>query len=366
MSMHLYQGDRLDELVRINANDSMPANRRPIQAGETYRLMVGGNRAATQAGFIFHPRPDNDGFANAHDLGNTVPRTITARNDAATREPDEPIHWTSGDGGSLWWRWTAPVDGIVRMDFPEAPFFGWVLAAYRGAEVSDLTLIDRAYSQNTAVPQFRVSTGEIIHFALANASRTNRGSAAFRIDMRELPNNDSQEKALDLGITATASFTGDTTAASPDPPDISHHRAIWWHYTPEVDGVLIAKGRLFTGGDTPALTPADLVPVAAGAVATDRHALTGGKTYFLANHVPQHATPPSIDTLDARFVPRTLGNGTFAEAAPLGDSTHGHVLGNTEDAISEPGEPAPAQDSLWWRWTAPFTGILTVDVKCWD
>lgn len=475
MSMHLYQGDQLDQLTRINATAAMPSTRRPILAGQSYRLIVAGNQTSARAGFVFHPRPPNDDFANAADLGNAYPREITIRNDAATREVDEPIHWSPSDGGSLWWKWSAPTDGIVRIDFPQSPFNGWVLAAYRGNEVSTLTRIDRAYSQNTHSPEFRVSAGEIIHLALANSSQDKRETVTFRINMRELPNNDDPENAFDLGITDNASFTGDTTAAKPDPQNISSNRAIWWrwsppfngrvrigfaqtatsgnisllrlapdgtrqvvaahyhplnvycradetylirydnfsattvalelslqpapanddlaaalplpftptpfdltlagsqpgetlnqsiwwHYTPPADGVLISMGSLFSGNGN----PADLTPIATESHAPDRHPVSANQTYLLANHYASSSYMPLIGTLDARFIPLTSGNGAFADAAPLSNNTHGHLLGNMADAITEPNEPDQTGDSLWWQWTAPFDGVLTIDLKCWN
>ncbi len=58
----------------------------------------------------------NDNFANRFELG--TPASVTGSNVGATTEPGEPT--SSGFftrwGATLWWRWTAPISGPVRID----------------------------------------------------------------------------------------------------------------------------------------------------------------------------------------------------------------------------------------------------------
>jgi hypothetical protein len=62
-------------------------------------------RASAQA-------PINHAFDNRLPLGR-VTESVTATNSLATAEPNEPGHRGSPAVRSLWWRWTAPLDGYV-------------------------------------------------------------------------------------------------------------------------------------------------------------------------------------------------------------------------------------------------------------
>lgn len=85
------------------------------------------------------PPPTNDMFANA--------AILTGTNEIAddyirgsTEEPGEPDHAYASDGHSVWYRWTAPGNGLATItisenDFPPA------LAVYTGTAVDDLTLV---------------------------------------------------------------------------------------------------------------------------------------------------------------------------------------------------------------------------------
>jgi hypothetical protein len=57
-------------------------------------------------------------------------------------------------------------------------------------------------------------------------------------------------------------------------------------------------------------------------------------------------------------------NDSFATATPL-EGTETTAIGTNVDATKEPGEPNHAGDpggsSVWWRWTAPANGAVTID-----
>lgn len=80
--------------------------------------------------------PVNDDFANALVL--TQPSQIVSFNSVgASKETDEPDHTSSG-GSSLWWLWTAPASGQVRMETQSATF-DTMMAVYTGNAVNSLT-----------------------------------------------------------------------------------------------------------------------------------------------------------------------------------------------------------------------------------
>lgn len=85
----------------------------------------------------------NDAFADRIPLSGFFART-TASNVTATKEPGEPLPAFFPVDKSLWWSWTAPIDGLVTISTECS--FGHVLAIYTGEGLSDLRFVARAES----------------------------------------------------------------------------------------------------------------------------------------------------------------------------------------------------------------------------
>ena len=79
----------------------------------------------------------NDSFANRTVL-NGPNAQITSTNVGASKEPAEPNHGGYSGGHSVWWSWTAPATGIVKLD-TNGSNFDTVLAVYAGNSVGGLT-----------------------------------------------------------------------------------------------------------------------------------------------------------------------------------------------------------------------------------
>ncbi len=80
--------------------------------------------------------PPNDMFTNAIVLTGAV-ASATGSNVSATNEPGEPL----GLGGkSVWWTWTAPSNGSVKID-THGSSFDTVVVVYQGTNISDLRII---------------------------------------------------------------------------------------------------------------------------------------------------------------------------------------------------------------------------------
>jgi hypothetical protein len=60
--------------------------------------------------------------------------SIAARNVGCTREPGEPFHAGNYGGRSMWWKWTAPVNGTVAIS-TEGSAFNTLLGVYRATTV---------------------------------------------------------------------------------------------------------------------------------------------------------------------------------------------------------------------------------------
>jgi len=115
------------------------------------------------------PVPANDNFANAVTLNS--PTAVTGTTVNATHESGEPDHASLGSAASIWYKWTAPADGILTLS-TQGSSYDTLLAAYTGSSVSGLT--QRASNDDSAVisgtlwsqVSFRVSAGAAYRIAV--------------------------------------------------------------------------------------------------------------------------------------------------------------------------------------------------------
>ncbi len=100
--------------------------------------------------------PPNDAFTQATAL-NGQRGTVTGSNAAATAETGEPNHANaSSPNPSVWYQWTAPTHGILRLD-TFGSNFNTTLAAYTGSSVASLTEIASNNDATTVGTNFQQS-----------------------------------------------------------------------------------------------------------------------------------------------------------------------------------------------------------------
>ncbi len=160
----VYSGDSLGGLTALAGNDDSGQGgvwsrvSLSVTAGTTYRIAVdgwNGNAGGTYISGTFTsstptppppppppPTPDptapaNDDFANATavNLAGLTGTTVDS-----THETGEPEHVRTGIGSahSIWYRWTAPSDGLLDLN-TQGSDFDTLLAVYTGSSVSALT-----------------------------------------------------------------------------------------------------------------------------------------------------------------------------------------------------------------------------------
>ena len=116
-----------------------------VSAGQDYFFQVLANDSSGgfRLRYDFAPRPANDEFAERLPIEG--PRaTWSAATYGASNEPGEPSHfyWTA-DTRSLWYEWTAPTNGWLRLlARAEAGAGAAVLTAYEGTSVGNLTSVE--------------------------------------------------------------------------------------------------------------------------------------------------------------------------------------------------------------------------------
>lgn len=85
--------------------------------------------------------PANDNFANRTVIPQSLcPTTVTGSNLNASKEPGEPTHASPLDGRSVWWSWTAPFSGPVKISTAGSTL-DTLLAVYTGSTVTNLSLV---------------------------------------------------------------------------------------------------------------------------------------------------------------------------------------------------------------------------------
>lgn len=187
-----YRGTRLENLSRVAANDDVSSSTRTsairfaVTAGTRYYLAVDGANPArdedeadpedADAGYYRlnvsfsggsggSGRPTNDNFFNALGLGSTSSRTVRGSNFNATRESGEPNHAGRSGGRSVWFTWTAPYTGYVRLSTAGSSF-QTLLGAYYGPSVSSL----RLYGSGVNSARFYAVRGYTYRIALDGVS----------------------------------------------------------------------------------------------------------------------------------------------------------------------------------------------------
>ena len=130
----------------------------PVVAGREYRIAVdgfngaGGNVLVTWFLGSTGARPVNDDFASNVVLDGVSGRAF-GTTVLGTTELDEPIHHPEASGGTIWWKWTAPIDGEVTFDTRGSSFFN-VLAAYEGTTLGALERMARDTPVDRIDPDF--------------------------------------------------------------------------------------------------------------------------------------------------------------------------------------------------------------------
>ena len=106
----------------------------------------------------------NDAFANAIDL--PLATVLTGTNAGATKEPGEPDHGGDDGGGSVWWKFTAPVSKRFTVDLAGSDFAA-IAGVYTGSAVNALTVVAQQGSL-TALPRmsFNATAGTTYYIAV--------------------------------------------------------------------------------------------------------------------------------------------------------------------------------------------------------
>src|SRR6266498_1718549 len=340
------------------------------------------------AGFVLRSHgtlPDNDNFATRFVLvGTNV--TAGGSNAGATEEPGEPDPSLLGEK-SVWWTWTAPRDGGLTLTTTGSDF-DTMLTLFTGNSLTNLTFVafndEDPLTTNTSRITMNVAAGMVYQIAVDGYIGAT-GQISLQLVLGPLvppPPNDNFADRITLTGTHLVNVSGSNVGASTEPgepfhADVLGGKSVWWTWTAPSSGrvTLITRGSSFDTvlGVYTGNSVANLVFVAGndddplssdGVESRATFPVSGGTAYQIAvdgydgasGDIALHLALGSADPVPA--------NDDFANAIAL-TGTNVTVTGSNAGATFEVGEPLPdgayGGKSIWWRWTAPGPGFVTVD-----
>jgi hypothetical protein len=347
----------------------------PATAGTEYKIDVNGlagriGDAAVAVRVV--PPPANDQLAGAQALtGETV--DVAADTRGAFKQSGEPSHAGNAGGASLWYRWTAPSDGVLVAETCGSSF-DTLLAVYTGASFP-LTVQGSdngacGLGDRVRVP---VTAGTPYLIAVDGADKQ-VGDVALKLRFPPVPPNDLFANAQTL-TGASDSASADTRGGFKEAGEPNHGgntlgSSVWYRWTPPTDGTVAIDTctsnfasvvAVYTGSALNALSAVTVNHRACGLGDRARFAVTGGREYMIAVVGTGLAVG---DVTVALELFRAPPNDLLADAEMLsGDSAT--ATADTRGALKERFEGAHQLDlggaSVWYRWTAPATGILIAD-----
>lgn len=349
-------------------------------AGTAYQIAVDGFDGATgQIALALRltpvAGPANDAFADRIALSGSS-ASAGGANQGASAEAGEPGHAGFAATHSVWWTWTAPAAGQVTIDTTGSDF-DTLLAVYAGSTVGALTLLaadDQSGGNNTSRVSFPVTSGAVCQIAVDGWNGQTGGIQLHIALGGGAPANDAFASRITLSGTAIT-VSGSNAGASAESGEPRHagytaRRSVWWTWTAPEDGIAIVQ----TVGSTfdtllAVYTGTTLAGLAGVASNDDRGADVTSRLTFYAEagaryQIAVDGYGGASGTIALNLVLSTLSaNDDFADRTTLSGSGCATSGGNV-GATAEAGEPdhnfMPATRSVWWTWTAPAAGMVTI------
>jgi hypothetical protein len=361
----VYTGNSLSNLTVVASNAVAGQLIFNVVSGETYQIAIDSiNSSAVVGSLSIDPiafDPINDSFSNRAPITGTNFSDF-GYNGLASSEPGEPVR---GIGKTLWWTWTAPLNGRVRFA-SSSPYA--IAQVFLGDTVSNLTLLAGAYTE----VDFTAAAGTVYQLSLDSSIPNGAGNFSFSLTETPEPSNDNFTNAMSMAGLPTSSSGSNLGAtlelAEPRFPATNSAATVWWKWAAPNS----ARTSLKTSGQTAdtfqgfstifAIYTGDalsnLVLVATGTNGGVFQA-TAGTTYWIA-----------LDSVDGSEGNLTLDlfnpppNDNFADRQVLtGYSIH--TEGTSAGGTMEPGENFhgidPETASVWFTWTAPASGQLSIN-----
>lgn len=379
----VWEGASLERMVRVqNGNEDIVAwNRGTVFAarqGQRYQLGMRVPRDSQSSRGLgtlrigpAAPVPVNDTLAKRAVLSGTGPVTIRGTNFSPVSEEAYRLNLMTALGGrpyaygyygpAYWWEWKCPESGIYEFKTELMP---WVLIAKRMVhEDGGTTPGDWDFMPMLSDMCFEAEEGRVYDIALTSDrppfSVNSYGEFSFTMQRSPAlnPLNISRATAKELPQTLPSEYAelwpgGRMESGEPNV-------ALWYSFTTPADGYYAfdfygywpVMERIGTDGEPQSLSYAF------------QYLSKGERIYFVYN-MPARAPQPL--RIAVRAVPARPVADNRANALDLGTAAEFSLLGRAGEATLEPedafddGYSATLTGTLWWRWTAPGDGWLTI------
>jgi hypothetical protein len=362
-------------------------------AGTVYRIAVDGSTSTSptppakpEGAFTLRVRelnrPANDAFAAAEALSGGLPLTQAGSNADATEEASEPEHAGLFPAASVWYSWTAGFSGPVSIDTCSGDV-DTRLGVYTGSALGSLVEVagndDGCFFQSKV--SFNATSGTTYRIAVdgfKTAGAPAEGSFSLRIRVPGAAANDAFASPLALPAAVPFSIADsnmDATTEGSEPAHVSASAtgaSTWYSWTPSASGPVSvdtcdsdfqAALAVYTGAALGSLAKVASNAYGCGVAARVNLAAVAGTTYRIA--VAGVLSDQGTIALRIRSRP---ANDDFADAQDLTASPLPiEVAGNNFNASRQEGEDqhvsgaSGGSGSLWYRWTAPSTGLFFVE-----
>lgn len=367
-----FWGERSNGTWKVRIADVLAADRAFIQRVD---LVVYGS---------FSPSPPaNDAFANAQLFTGTSASFITS-NRGATRQPNEPRHAREAGGGSLWWLYRPEQNGYLTLD-TRGSEIDTLVAVYRGGSLLGLEEVfynDDISSSVTAsqIARIPVVAGQELRIAVDGKNRA-RGALRLnaRLEVAALYDHFADAVAM-TGVSWShawsnlGSGSGVYTAQGSEPNHAGNpaRRSVWYVWRPTANGSATVTTRgsaldtvlaVYQGNQVGRLRAITSNDNETGGRKSSRviFGVRNGETYYLAVDGKNGAT--GTYTLTATMngaVAPAPANDDFVNPIPIAGAPL-RLSGVNMSATGQTGEPGGVQrTSVWYAWTAPHTGVVTV------
>ncbi|MEP0913303.1 DUF4347 domain-containing protein [Leptolyngbya sp. GB1-A1] len=373
--LSLFTGERLSDLITLKQSDDsgetvQSSLQYRVQAGNTYYIAVDSSGYDDDTGnitlnyqFTQLNTPPNDNWSNATTLTGPF-GTVSGNNINASEEIGEPWLWRNGETNSVWWAWTAPTDATLILD-TNGSDFSTFLSLFTGNHLNELTVLAQDDYDGGTI-EYQVQAGTTYYIAVDGyGDWTGNIQLNYQLDIP--PSNDNWSNAIALtgtsGTVIGSNFSATGEAGEPEQSGVTN--STWWTWTALSSGILSLDANdrnfnpflsVFTGTSL-----SDLMVLPQDSVFQEgiTYQVQAGTTYFIA--IDGYEDTKGITTLDYQFY-TAPSNDSWSNATVL-TATTGTVFSTNIYATGEVGEPEQSgkPNSLWWAWTAPSDGTLSLD-----
>jgi subtilisin family serine protease len=319
--------------------------------------------------------PVNDNFANQLSLsGSTV--TAYANNVGASKESNEPNHAGRSGGKSIWWSWTAPASGVVVIAGIGQNLAASSVAVYTGSSLGSLVSVGiyDPLNYGYAGVSFNATAGVNYKIAVDTEDGAT-GDIMLRLLYGNSPRpiNDNLANLLPLNGDETIDSGSNAGATSqvgePNHAGNAPQKSVWWSWTAPYSGWVTISTDGSSFDTLLAVYSASLISVASNddeilwfkQTSKVTFYVTGGTTYYIA----VDGFGGAYGNIMLSLLLQQASNDGFSNRYPILTGTQD--FGSNVGATKVGGEPRHGNNdggrSVWWTWTAPSSGRVTVSTS---